>query len=194
MASSPVGRMPESGNFESGQEVNKETCMGNEGSVEVEASNAVPKEGGGDLGNVFNYDSFLDLGEDVRRGGVRNQGVFSFKARKKTKRLRKNSGMGHNLDISGSPALVGDSCERARPSKRNRAQFGEDSDPFSLDQLLGINKDKENSSSTGAVLGRKSVETQEREKGGFPIDLNHRANSEASPSSSPQDPVGLRFR
>ncbi|KAJ0792703.1 hypothetical protein HanOQP8_Chr01g0020981 [Helianthus annuus] len=159
MASSPVGWMPDSGNLANGQKDNEETCMGNEGSVEVEASVSVPKEGGGGLGNAFNYDAFLDLGDDVGVGGIKNKGVFVFKSRKKSKRLRKNSGVGLNMDIGGSPTLEGDSCERARPSKRNRAQFGEDSDPFSLDQLLGINKDKEKSCSNEAVLGRESVET-----------------------------------
>ncbi|MFS7997297.1 hypothetical protein Hanom_Chr12g01140051 [Helianthus anomalus] len=103
MASSLVGWMPDSGNLGGGPEVNEGACMGKEDSVEVEPSVSVPKGGGGGLGSAFNYDAFLDFGDDVRKSGEMNQGVFVFKYHKKSKRLRKNSGMGHKVDNGGSP-------------------------------------------------------------------------------------------
>ncbi|KAJ0576315.1 putative RNA recognition motif domain, nucleotide-binding alpha-beta plait domain superfamily [Helianthus annuus] len=74
-----------------------ESCMGDGGLNREETAGSVSKMGG-DLGTIFNYDSFLGKGNGVTCSDVGQKGLFVFKSGKKSKRRRKGGSGGLHID------------------------------------------------------------------------------------------------
>ncbi|MFS8032117.1 hypothetical protein Hanom_Chr17g01553821 [Helianthus anomalus] len=188
---SPVARFSELGS-QGGGEGNHEGSSMKGGAANRDKSAGVGTDGVRDMGNVFNYDSFLGNERGSIFAATRKKGLFVFKSVKKPKRYRKIV-----FKNQGSPFFHMDSSEKSRPNKRNRAQIEEDSDPFSLDKLLGpkFNTDKREDGDQ-VLSGGGSVEPLNSDEG-RPFDLNHRVESDMSSSSMSQGgdrPIGGSFR
>ncbi|XP_022003845.1 uncharacterized protein LOC110901318 [Helianthus annuus] len=181
LASSPVVECSEMGSqgvVEGGIEGSK-----SEGEQEAvrKAAGAGPN-GVGDMGNVFNYDSFLGNASGSPSASLKKKkGLFVFSARKKSKRQRK----GVSLN-KGSPLGQLDSSEKSRPCKRNRSDLEENSDPFSLDKFLGPTYLNSKSGGEDKVSRVGGEDLSPDAVGGVPFDLNHRADADLASSSNRQ--------
>ncbi|MFS7958822.1 hypothetical protein Hanom_Chr08g00683251 [Helianthus anomalus] len=124
---------------------------------------------------------------DVHGDGT--NGVVFFKARKKAKRHRK-SGTRNLPDAAlDSPASGFGSVDKGRPTKRNRAQLEEDSDPFSINRILAqLNHKNDLVSSPSGVPGvNLNIPLN---SSGVPIGEFSKAASRSS-SSIPTEPQGV---
>ncbi|MFS7902011.1 hypothetical protein Hanom_Chr01g00006281 [Helianthus anomalus] len=129
-----------------------ESCMGDGGLNRKETAGSVSKMGG-DLGTIFNYDSFLEKGNGATCSDVGYKGLFVFKSGKKSKRRGKVNSKSQNVGSFGSPNCLLDSSEKSRPTKRSRAQVENVSDPCSFDKVQGLMKDKNNRGEDGSSIG-----------------------------------------
>ncbi|MFS8007526.1 putative RNA-directed DNA polymerase [Helianthus anomalus] len=205
MASSPVVEVSKVNGQGGGFEGNEGSCMAGDASGSQEAAGVGPEgsvglgnnegssmeggavnndksAGGGsdnvhDIRNVFNYECFLGNESGSSSAPVGKKGPFVFKSSKKSKRQRKGA-----CNIQGKSFVQLDSSEKARPSKRNRAQIEEDNDPFSIDKLLGpkfnrdLKEDGEKVVSSGSAVEPSSPGSRRQ------FDLNHRAAPDFSSS------------
>ncbi|MFS8023287.1 hypothetical protein Hanom_Chr16g01449711 [Helianthus anomalus] len=87
--------------------------------------------------------------------------IFFFKSKKRSRRYRKKAGRAHSRDPFNCHGEFMDSCEKNRPTKRNRAQFSNsDEDRFSNRAQEAVNSDL-------FSLNRLLVQTsREKEKDG----------------------------
>ncbi|MFS7934851.1 hypothetical protein Hanom_Chr05g00396491 [Helianthus anomalus] len=152
LISSPVARFSERGSQGGGEGNNEGTRMQG-GAVNNDKSAGGGPDNVNDIRNVFNYDCFLGNDSGSSSAPVGKKGPFVFKSTKKSERQRKGA-----CNIQGKSFVQLDSSEKARPSKRNRAQIEENSDPFSIDKLLGpkfnrdLKEDGEHVVSSGSAV------------------------------------------
>ncbi|MFS7913005.1 putative RNA-directed DNA polymerase [Helianthus anomalus] len=152
LASSPVVKVtePEVGGGFFGED---EVAGEDSGSAKGGACAGDSSKGGGN-NNLsskvqFNWQSFMgdSKGECSIVHGEGKKGVIFFKAGNKSKRRRKGGARNLSGSFMDSPNSNPESCERGRPTKRNRAQLDEESDPFSIDRILAqMNNPSDNSS------------------------------------------------
>ncbi|KAJ0804978.1 putative RNA recognition motif domain, nucleotide-binding alpha-beta plait domain superfamily [Helianthus annuus] len=148
LASSPVGA-PEGGENLGGLNVeDEELCMGNGARGEVDPAHSSSNSGGS--GGVpkevcFNWQPFMDScsGNVPNPSGTVKSDILFFKASKKAKRFRKGGPCCQHREKGASPTCVVDSLDRGRPKKRYRGNLEADSDPFSLENLFELLKNKE---------------------------------------------------
>ncbi|KAF5820089.1 hypothetical protein HanRHA438_Chr02g0096171 [Helianthus annuus] len=170
MASSPVGVPEDVGNLGEFDVEDEELCMGEVMRGEEEPAHSLSSNGGSDgVPNevCFNWQPFLDsCSRNVPySSGNEKMGDHFFKATKKAKRFRKGGPSFHQVGNGASPSFVTDSSDKCRPRKRNRGTLEDTSDPFSLDNLFELMKNKEG--------GGGSVN--------HAVNLNHPLNSDGVP-------------
>ncbi|MFS8000864.1 hypothetical protein Hanom_Chr13g01183581 [Helianthus anomalus] len=130
----------------------------------------------------INWESFVDPGAGnlFKEAGINNGGIHYFKAGRKSKRFRKGGSKNMGVAVVGSSSVLMDSIEKCRPKKRNRAQVGEyseevleseDSDPFSLDNLLNQMRDKRSTRVDGQSPAATVILNQPLNSDGIPIDI-----------------------
>ncbi|KAJ0681873.1 putative RNA recognition motif domain, nucleotide-binding alpha-beta plait domain superfamily [Helianthus annuus] len=178
----------------------EESCMG-EGAVGVDEPMLFPSKGlgSGEGHNEvhINLESFVDPDVGNRHKEVESNkgGIHYFKAGRKSKRFRKGGSKNSGHAVVGSPSGFLDSIEKGRPKKRNRVQESEfneevleseDSDPFSLDNLLNQMRDNR----TTRVGGQSPVATvnlnQPLNSDGIPVDITEGVEDEVSPEVQDQ--------
>ncbi|KAJ0890228.1 putative RNA recognition motif domain, nucleotide-binding alpha-beta plait domain superfamily [Helianthus annuus] len=194
LASSPVVNVEESavkgsGGAEEGEEVRVEN-----GSANGDECAGGNSKGGGNNNQQsevhFNWQPFLGdcqgVGSDVHGDGT--NGIVFFKASKKTKRRRKGGARNPSESALGSPVSGFGSVDKGRPTKRNRAQLEEDSDPFSINRILAQlnHKDVSQSSPSGVPGVNLNIPLN---SSGVPIDDVSMASPRIS-SSLPAEPQG----
>ncbi|KAJ0806725.1 hypothetical protein HanPI659440_Chr02g0092551 [Helianthus annuus] len=141
LASSPVINVtdPEVGGgfFGEDEEAGEET-----GSAKGGACAGDTSKGGGNNNHSsevqFNWQSFMgdSKGECTNVHGDGKKGIIFFKAGNKSKRRRKSGARNLSGSFMDSPNISLESCDKGRPTKRNRAHLDEESDPFSIDRIL----------------------------------------------------------
>ncbi|MFS7979722.1 putative RNA recognition motif domain, nucleotide-binding alpha-beta plait domain superfamily [Helianthus anomalus] len=141
LASSPVVKVtdPEVGGgvFGEDEEVGVETGSAKGGACAGDSS-----KGGGNINHSaevqFNWQSFMGdgKGECNNVHGDGKNGIIFFKAGNKSKRRRKSGARNLCGSFMDSPNFGLESCEKGRPTKRNRAHLDEESDPFSINRIL----------------------------------------------------------
>ncbi|MFS7970007.1 hypothetical protein Hanom_Chr09g00815931 [Helianthus anomalus] len=154
--------------------------MGNGLRGEVDQTNFSPnREGSGGVPKevCFNWQPFLDScsGNVPKPSGTVKSDLHFFKASKKAKRYRKGGPCCQQGEKGASPSFVLDSSDRSRPKKRNRGNLEADSDPFSLDNLFELLKNKEG--------GGGSVHHE--------VNLNHPLNSDGVPVAADDGGPGV---
>ncbi|KAJ0577372.1 hypothetical protein HanOQP8_Chr05g0189471 [Helianthus annuus] len=160
LASSPVANVEESAVKGSGGAVEGEEVRVENGSANRNACAGGNSNGGGI--NIQHSDVHFDwqpfLGEckgvESEVHGDGTNGVVFFKARKKAKRHRKSGTRNLPDSALDSPVSGVGSVDKGRPTKRNRAQLEEDSDPFSINRILAqLNQKNDSVSSPPGVSG-----------------------------------------
>ncbi|KAF5759509.1 hypothetical protein HanXRQr2_Chr16g0742111 [Helianthus annuus] len=194
LVSSPVGRPVDSG-FPEGRFVeDEETCMGggaigNDDSIPSLSKNVGSGEGPNEV--CINWLPFVDpgAGNVSNESGLMNGGIHYFKAGRKSKRFRKGGPKNQGVSNVGSPGGFVDSSEKSRPKKRNRAQVvessekvheAEDSDPFSLDNLLNQMRELRSNREGGQSPVSTVNLNRPLNSDGVPIDVNEGVAEEVS--------------
>ncbi|MFS7981112.1 hypothetical protein Hanom_Chr10g00947141 [Helianthus anomalus] len=147
MASSQVGEPVDPGNQGEFYVEDEELCMGNGSLRDLDLVRSLPNDGGEGVGPNevrFNWQPFLDscAGKVPNPSGKEKVGIHFFKASKRAKRYRKGAPKCQQEVSGGSPIFVLDSSDKSRTKKRNRVPVEESSDPFSLDNLFELMKNK----------------------------------------------------
>ncbi|KAJ0806002.1 hypothetical protein HanPI659440_Chr02g0084701 [Helianthus annuus] len=192
---SPADNPVDPGNAGNNNVEVEESCMGG-GAVGVDEPTNFhsmgPGTGEGHNEVHINWESFVDPddGNRLKDVGSIKGGIHYFKAGRKTKRFRKGGSKNSGHTVVDSPSGLSDSIEKGRPKKRNRAQESEfyeevmeseDSDPFSLDNLLNLMRDNRNT----RVGGQSPVAivnlNQPLDSDGIPVDNSEGVEDEESP-------------
>ncbi|KAJ0467686.1 putative RNA recognition motif domain, nucleotide-binding alpha-beta plait domain superfamily [Helianthus annuus] len=175
LQSSPVGQFPfeDDGGIGDGRKMDSQPV--GEGSGDSISKEDIGKVGGNDDRSAEGFLHEHGMGPYSKVGGDNAGGIFFFNSKKRSRRFRKRAGRTQSRDpVKGHGDFL-DSCERIRPTKRNRAQMSNsDEDLFSNRAQEAVNSDL---FSLNRLLVQPSGE-KEKDEGG-------ETQEEARPASAP---------
>ncbi|KAJ0545535.1 putative RNA recognition motif domain, nucleotide-binding alpha-beta plait domain superfamily [Helianthus annuus] len=161
LQSSPVGQFPfeDVGGNVDGRKMESQTV--GEGSGDSFSKDDTGKEGGSYDRSAEGFLHDHGKGSLSKVVGDKAGDIFFFKSKKRSRRYRKKAGRAHSRDPVNCHGEFMDSCEKIRPTKRNRAQMSNsDEDRFSNRAQEAVNSDL-------FSLNRLLVQTsREKEKDG----------------------------